>query len=140
VNLYLDANVLVALLIAEPLSLRAEAFLSRNAGPYIASNFAAAEFSSAISRRVRTCEMSRDDGRVALATFDAWLERSAQWTEIEPGDIERADAFLRRLDLTLLTPDAIHIAMARRLGATLVTFDRQMAASAGALGADVTMP
>jgi predicted nucleic acid-binding protein len=47
---------------------------------------------------------------------------------------------LRRLDLTLLTPDALHIAIAARIDATLVTFDRAMATSARALGMAVTTP
>ena len=46
-------------------------------------------------------------------------------------------AFLRRLDLTLRTPDALHIAIAQRLAAELMTFDQKMAASARALGTAV---
>lgn len=38
-SLYLDANVLVALLVPEPLSARAEAFLAANSDLYIVSNF-----------------------------------------------------------------------------------------------------
>ena len=57
-----------------------------------------------------------------------------------PGDLAAATMFLRRLDLPLRTPDALHIAIAQRLGATLVTFDRQMAASAHALGTAVETP
>jgi predicted nucleic acid-binding protein len=60
--------------------------------------------------------------------------------EIAPGDVAAAQAYLRRLDLTLLTPDAIHIAIAGRISATLVTFDRAMAASARVLGVAVTTP
>jgi predicted nucleic acid-binding protein len=45
-----------------------------------------------------------------------------------------------RLDLTLRTPDAIHIAIARRLDATLVTFDQRMATNARALGMAVATP
>jgi uncharacterized protein len=54
--------------------------------------------------------------------------------ELEAGDIAQADLFVRRLDLPLLAPDAIHIAIAQRLRATLVTFDRQMATAARTLG------
>jgi predicted nucleic acid-binding protein len=36
--------------------------------------------------------------------------------------------------MTLLTADAIHIAVAQRLGATLVTVDQRMAAAARTLG------
>jgi predicted nucleic acid-binding protein len=55
-------------------------------------------------------------------------------------DIDAANRILRRLDVNLRTPDAIHIVIARRLQATLVTFDRIMAASARALGIGVAMP
>jgi predicted nucleic acid-binding protein len=47
---------------------------------------------------------------------------------------------LRRLDLPLKTPDAIHIAIAQRVDATLVTFDWQMAAAARALGTIIATP
>jgi len=66
--------------------------------------------------------------------------RSALQIEIIAADIARAATFLRRLDLILRTPDAIHIAIAERIGATLVTFDRQMAAAARALGMAVATP
>ena len=45
-----------------------------------------------------------------------------------------ADALVRRLDLGLRAPDALHIATARRLGATLFTFDLGMASAARMLG------
>ena len=51
-----------------------------------------------------------------------------------------AATYLRPLDLTLVTPDALHIAIARRVDAILVTFDRAMAVAASALGVAVAMP
>ena len=68
------------------------------------------------------------------------MAREAQRVESSAGDVAAADTYLRRLDLTLLTPDALHIAIAGRIGATLVTFDRAMAASARVLGMAVTTP
>jgi predicted nucleic acid-binding protein len=50
-------------------------------------------------------------------------------------DVTAAAGFLRRLDLTLRTQDALHIAIAQRVGAELLTFDRQMANAARALAA-----
>jgi uncharacterized protein len=140
VSFYLDANVIVALVMPEALSSRADEFLTANPDLYLISNLGEAEVISAVSRRVRTAELTPDAGRIVLASLDDWRGRSVQSVEIHTGDIARAGAFLRRLDLPLLTPDAIHIAISQRLGATLVTFDRQMAASARALGADVAMP
>ncbi len=64
----------------------------------------------------------------------------ADRVEISAGDVAVATAFLRRLDLPLRTPDALHIAIAGRIGATLVTFDQRMAISARALGMAVATP
>jgi uncharacterized protein len=140
VSLYLDANILVALLTVEPLSERADDFIQSNVERLIVSDFAAAEFASAIARRVRTGETTVEDARNDLADFDVWTARLTERTELSAGDVAAATAYMRRLDLTLLTPDALHIAIARRLGATLVTFDRGMAAAARALGMAVAMP
>lgn len=137
---YLDANILFALLIPEPFSKRAESFLQSNAEPLIVSDLAAAEFASAIARRVRMREFSLNQGRVALSGFDTWVARAADRVEISAADVALATSFLRRLDLPLRTPDAIHIAIAQRVNATLVTFDQRMAASARALDAAVATP
>ena len=139
-SLYLDANILVALLTVEPLSERADDFIQSNVERLIVSDFAAAEFASAIARRVRTRETTVEDARHDLADFDVWTARLTERTELNAGDVAAATAYMRRLDLTLLTPDALHIAIARRLDATLVTFDRGMAAAARTLGVAVAMP
>ncbi len=52
-------------------------------------------------------------------------------------DVRRAEAALRRLDLTLRAPDALNIMIPQRVDAVLLTFDTKMAASARALGLDV---
>jgi uncharacterized protein len=140
VSLYLDANILVALLTVEPLSERADGFIQSNVERLIVSDFAAAEFASAIARRVRTRETTIEDARKDLADFDVWTTRLTERTELNAGDVAVATAYMRRLDLTLLTPDALHIAIARRTDAILVTFDRAMASAARALGMAVATP
>ena len=139
-TLYLDASVLVTLFVIDPSSTRAEVFLSAHPEIVIVSDFAVAEFSSAVKRRVRTRDLTREDGQLAFSNLDTWVARSAYREEITTGDIDAANRILRRLDVNLRTPDAIHIAIARRLGATLVTFDRNMAAGAGGLGMVVATP
>ena len=136
-NLYLDTSVLVALLAPDPLSDRASTFLGTAQDSLVVSDLAAAEFSSAIARLVRMGSMPEDDARARFADFDMWVERVAGRVGVEPTDMRRADLFLRRLDLTLLAPDAIHIAIAQRLNTTLATFDRKMAVSATLLGVKV---
>ena len=132
-SLYLDASVLVTLFVIDPSSARAEAFLSAHPEIVVVSDFGVAEFSSAVGRRVRTRDLTREDGQLAFSNLDTW-------EEITTADIDAANRILRRLDINLRTPDAIHIAISRRLDATLVTFDRSMAAGARALGIAVAMP
>src|ERR1700736_4935379 len=97
VSVYLDASVLVALLTVEPLSGRADNFIASTREPLIVSDFASAEFSSAIARRVRMRETTRAEARADLADFDLWTMRSAQRTELAPIDIAAATTYLRRL-------------------------------------------
>ena len=53
-EVYLDASVLVALLTDELLTGRADTFMRTKKPVLVVSDFAAAEFASAIARRVRT--------------------------------------------------------------------------------------
>jgi predicted nucleic acid-binding protein len=111
-----------------------------NNEPLLVSDFASAEFASAVARRVRMQELTPEQGRIALSGFDIWVARMADWIEIGATDVALATTYLRRLDLPLRAPDAIHIAIAQRVDAMLVTFDQRMAASALALGALVATP
>jgi len=137
VSVYLDASVLVALFTDDPFTSRADTFLRANAFVLVVSDFAAAEFASVIARHVRTKEITPDDARTAFSTFDAWTARTTQCAQTTAADVAVAETFLRRLDLTLRTPDAINIAIAQRIEATLVTFDDKMMANARALGTPV---
>jgi len=82
--------------------------------------------------------LSTDEARVAFSNFDTWVERATTRIEALAADVRTAEAILRRLDLTLRTPDALNIAIAQRANATLATFDARMAESAGILGTQVS--
>jgi uncharacterized protein len=140
VILYLDASILVALFVIDPSSARAEAFLSAHLEVVVVGDFGVAEFSSAVGRRARTRDLTWEDGQLAFSNLDTWVARSAYREETTNANIDAANRILRRLDVNLRTPDAIHTAIAHRLDATLVTIDRSMAASARALGVAVATP
>ena len=133
-NIYLDASVLVALFTNDPFSARADAFLRTEAPTVAISDFAAAEFASAVARRVRMAALTVGEARTAFAALDLWVARAARRIETSPADIDAATGFLRRLDLTLRTPDAINIAIAERTSSILMTFDTKMSDNAKALG------
>ena len=136
-SFYLDTNFIVAVLTPEPFSTRAQRFLSSHPESMIVSDFAALEFSSVIARQVRVGERPRAEASIILSQFDAWCAQSADRLVISPDDVALADTYLRRLDLTLLAPDAIHIAVVQGSGAILATFDRAMAVAARRLGVPV---
>jgi predicted nucleic acid-binding protein len=98
------------------------------------SDFAAAEFASAIARQVRVQILAPDEARSAFSAFDTWIARKVDLVHTAGVDIGTATAFMRRLDLALRTPDAINIAIALRIDAELLTFDNQMEANARKLG------
>jgi predicted nucleic acid-binding protein len=137
VKLYLDTSVLVAILIRDLFTERAYRYLNTETPSLIVSDYAAAEFASAVARRVRMGEITGEAARATFATFDGLAPRTVARIETSPADIKAAEGFLRRLDLTLRAPDAVNIAIARRIGAILMTFDDKMAASAKILGVDI---
>ena len=130
---YLDTNGIIGLLTADPLTALVTATLRQNPEPIVISDFGAAEFSAVVGRKARMGAISRQHALDALAALDRWSLRVSQ-VPVEGSDVLHADGFLRRLDLPLMVPDAIHIAIAQRLGATLVTFDQLMASAARILG------
>jgi predicted nucleic acid-binding protein len=132
-----DASVIVSLFIADSQSARADVYIERDQPAPVISDFAAAEFVSAISLRVRSARLRIETARLALDKFDSWRASNATSCRLEHTDLLNADQWLRRLELPLRAPDALHIAIAQRLGFELATFDQQMSASALALGIGV---
>jgi hypothetical protein len=134
VVIYLDSSALVALFLRDA---HTDAVRShfRAARPSAAvSSFATAEFGAVVGVRVRSGALTAGQGQRAVAMLDAWVEAQAEATEVEPTDHRLASILVRRFDLALRAPDALHIAVAHRLGLPLLTFDRRQAAAARALG------
>jgi predicted nucleic acid-binding protein len=136
-SVYLDASVLVPLFIDDLHTSRAQSFLLGSTPLLVVSDFAAAEFASAVSRRVRMQELGTEEARSAFSLFDRWTSIEARRVTVSTSDIDRASTILRSLALPLRTPDAVNIAISERLDASLATFDRRMADCARALGVAV---
>ncbi len=134
---YLDASVCVPLFTADALSGRADAYFESRTPTILLSDFVSAEFASVVARKTRTGELSMSEARSVFANFDAWVAEQAARVPVTSADIMASEAFIRRLDLNLRAPDAIHIAMAMRMDVELATFDDRMADAARALGCAV---
>lgn len=131
---YADTSLLVPLFARDAFNETAGRFLATQQPALLVSDFACAELASALAKKVRMRELTRVQAREALATFDTWLAPRLPRFEMIAADVVLAETYLRRLDLPLRTPDALHIAIARRHGAALATFDVQMAEAAQSLG------
>jgi predicted nucleic acid-binding protein len=126
VSVYLDASVLASLFISDPHSSLAARRLRQVKQALVVSDFGAAEFASAVSKRVRMRLTQASVARTAFLDFDVWVAANAQIVEMASADVAASGLILRRLDSKLRTPDALHIAIVHRLGADLLTLDVDM--------------
>ena len=136
-NLYLDASALIALLTEDIHSERAVAQIRATTVVPVVSDWSRAEFASVVARFVRTGVLSKSEAEAVFLTLDGWAANSTERAETRTEDVVAADMMMRRLDLNLRAPDAVHLAIANRLCAVLLTYDTKMAAAAAALGLTV---
>lgn len=137
---YLDASVLVPLVVPESSSIRVELFLKRDPGPLFVSEFGATEAASAVSRLVRMEQISIAAAYVALDAFDDWRLTVAEAVDITRADFRLAHTLVRQFETKLKAPDALHIAVATRLGARLISRDAGMLMSASMTGLVIVNP
>lgn len=137
---YLDASVLIPTIVREAGSVAVDRLLAGWSDTLMVSDFAAAEVASALSRLVRTGRITRDGAIDRLADFDVWRSGMTAPCELQASDARLAGAYVRRFELALRAPDAMHAAICRRLGLILMTLDRQLARAARELGIPVRIP
>jgi uncharacterized protein len=138
-SIYLDTSVLIPTLVREAASDAVRAYLAAKDDRLI-SDFAAVEVASVLSRLVRTSQLTLTEAAVRLADFDAWRAATSSCADIHAADARLANAYVRRFELMLRAPDALHLAIANRLQATLVTLDRRVERAAEELGVAVEVP
>lgn len=133
-SLYLDASAVMAVVAEEETNALVDPVI-RNAGTLVLlSELCLAECSAAISKLARIRIRSIGEADLLLDRLDRWAAALTDRTAIENADVTSAIGLVRRHELKLRAPDAIHIAATHRLGATLVTLDRGMARAAALLG------
>jgi uncharacterized protein len=137
---YLDTSVMVALLLQDAHSSRAEAWLIREKPTFLASDFCAVEFAAVISRRVRMKRLTAETADLALSRFDDWLSRTVQVVRCAPEQMAAAGQIVRDFTSKLSAPDAIHLAITRQSGAMLATFDDRLAEAARRHAVPVMIP
>lgn len=132
--LYLDGSAIFPMLVREPGTIAIDAFLRAHKEELLISEFASAEVASVVSRLVRTSVLTTEQGRETLNDFDLWRGGNTQAVDVQSADVRSAATIVRRFELMLRAPDALHLAVAQRLSARLVTMDRRLATAANDLG------
>jgi predicted nucleic acid-binding protein len=131
---YIDTSVLVAYYCPEPLSGKAEAFLTAHMQPAI-SALTELELFSAISRKVREKGIDHKDAGRVIARFVAHLDNHYYtYLSVEAHHFRLARSWIGMFKLSLRTLDALHLAIASSEGFSIVTTDKSLSQSAKALG------
>ena len=134
--IYLDASVLVSLLVADSHTDMASAWYSRVSETVVVSDLANLEVSAVLSRDLRVGRLNRASVDAALLDFDA-LRAGCERLSHGGDDFLRAERIVRDFSTKLAAADALHLASAKNAGATLATFDARLAEAARASGTEV---
>ncbi|MGD1002252.1 MAG: type II toxin-antitoxin system VapC family toxin [Candidatus Brocadiia bacterium] len=127
---YLDTSVLVALYLPEPMNSKVQKLCSGSDTVAI-SGLSEIEFYSALARRIRMNELTKDDALKVLSLFKAHVGGSFyRMIAIEQRDYMLARDWLATFHTPLRTLDALHLAIAFSNGLTVATADKVFAASA----------
>jgi predicted nucleic acid-binding protein len=132
---YLDTSLLVAALTNEAATGRMQTWLSKQSPEgLLISEWVVTEFSSVLSIKVRTGQISVEHRAAALALFTRLIAESFTVLPVTTSHFRTAARFADHYALGLLAGDALHLAIAGDKGASLCTLDRQLAEGGMALG------
>ena len=130
----MDTSVVVAYYCPEPLSDKAEKFLTTHLQPAI-SALTELELFSAVSRKVRERGISERDAKRILATFVSHTDNKFySYIPVLQHHYRLARDWISLFKWGLKSLDALHLAIASSEGLTIVSADRNLIRSAEAMG------
>ena len=131
---YLDTSVLVAYYCPEPLSTVAEKVILKARQPAV-SALTEVELVSALARKIRGRELSREHANHVLTEFQSHLNQFLfKRIPVERAHYSVAFTWLAQFAVPLRTLDALHLAVAADNHLEVITADRQLSQSARKLG------
>ncbi|MBV9553454.1 MAG: type II toxin-antitoxin system VapC family toxin [Alphaproteobacteria bacterium] len=132
---YLDTALLVSALTAEADGQRVGDWVqARASDDLLVSDWVIAEFSAALSRKLRVGQIDAIGRAAALAAFSQFCTNNAVVLSVERPQFRTAAAFADRHVAGIRAGDALHLAIAFDNRATLCTLDRRLAEAGPALG------
>lgn len=135
--IYLDTSILAPFYWTEAMS-NSVMDLFQQSSTLIISELSEVELMSALSRRVRTKEIDRDDAIAIVNQFQMHIT-SGLYTKlpVTRQHYQTAKSWIQHFDTPLRTLDALHLAVANEQKVPLITADVGLARSAVSLNIDV---
>ncbi len=131
---YLDTSVIVAFYLPEAMNEKVQKLYSGFDAIAI-SGLSEVEFHSAVARRVRMNELTKEDAVKVLSQFKVHVDGNHyHMIAVEQRDYVLARDWLATFHTSLRTLDALHLAIAFSNGLAVVTADKVFAASAKHFG------
>ena len=125
--LYVDTSVVVALLTLEPSTEAVTTWFSELEEPLVSSDWLVTEFSSALSIKIRTGQLTESTARVVHREFHALISGGLRLVPVSRVAFKEAAEMAQSHKHGLRSGDSLHLAVAREIGAqTIATLDRVM--------------
>ncbi len=135
---YLDTNVLLTACLAEADSVRVRKWLDRVAGALVTSDWALAEFVSALGIKVRRGELTAVQADTAHSVLLTEFLPGVRLRETDADLVRATPLLLKEYELSLRAGDALHLAFCLRLKrCALATADQVLARAARHFGVAV---
>ena len=131
---YIDTSVLMAFLLPETGSQRAERLMTSPGDVLAFSSWTEVELLSALGIQVRRKRITRSGARKAVDAFASLVAPALLRLAVDDNDHRMAAHMLDGWQTSLRAGDALHLALVREYQAELWTFDRNMAKAAAHFG------
>ena len=123
--IYVDTSIFVALCTTEPKSDAVDKWHNDSSAKMISSTWAFTEFSSALSLKVRTNQITEKQSREAWKKFDILCQNDIELFPIESKTYYSAGILVIDSKSNLRAGDALHIAAAKAFKAkSIITLDK----------------
>jgi predicted nucleic acid-binding protein len=133
-SLYLDTSLLVSALTHEIDSTQVLDWLASQASELVISDWVIAEFSAALSIKLRTRQINPRQRASVLAAFSRIGARNATILEVTREHFRKAARLADEYEPGIRAGDALHVAICSDYGATLCTLDRRLCEAGPAFG------
>lgn len=134
-KLYLDTSLVVTALVTEPSSDAVVEWLERhNSNRFVISDWVVAEFSAALSAKLRAKQIYPESKISSLARLSELIAGEFECLHVSRDHFRLAATFADRSVLGLRVGDALHLAIASSQTIKLCTRDLQQAKAGAGLG------